>query len=78
VVGERAPGHKPVLTTTVSDSAVKTLRGDHIRLLIFADQRNTRTSGGGTCYAVAMPAVDAVRQGGRWKSPNVDTFTGTR
>ncbi|MGI8333001.1 hypothetical protein ACRYCC_23865 [Actinomadura scrupuli] len=78
LVREQAPGQKTVLTTTVTDSAVKTLHGDHARLLIFADQRNTRTAGGQTSYAAAMLAVDAVRQGGRWKISAFDTFTGTR
>jgi Mce-associated membrane protein len=78
LVREQAPGQKTVLTTTVTDSAVKTLHGDRARLLIFADQRNTRTAGGQTSYAAAMLAVDAVRQGGHWKISAIDTFTGAR
>jgi Mce-associated membrane protein len=63
-----------VLTTTVTDSGVEMLEGDRARLLIFADQRNTRTSGKDTTYAAAMLAVDATLQDGRWKITNVDTL----
>jgi Mce-associated membrane protein len=50
------------------------LEGDRARLLVFADQRNTRTSGKQTTYAAAMLAVDAVRRDGRWKISNLDTL----
>ncbi|WP_329236274.1 hypothetical protein OG417_31585 [Actinoallomurus sp. NBC_01490] len=73
-VRAQAPAQKLVLTTTVTDSAVEMLEGDRARLLVFADQRNTRTSGKQTTYAAAMLAVDAVRQGGRWKISNLDTL----
>lgn len=73
-VRKEAPAQKLVLTTTVTDSAVQTLQGDRARLLLFADQRNTRTSDGKSSYAAAMLAVDAVRQGGHWKISNIDTF----
>lgn len=75
LVRRQAPAQKLVLTTTVTDSAVKTLQGDRARLLIFADQRNTRTRDGKSSYSAAMFAVDAVRQGGHWKIANLDTFT---
>ncbi|MEV6104153.1 hypothetical protein AB0M28_05465 [Streptomyces sp. NPDC051940] len=65
---------KLVLTTTVTDSGVQHLEGDRARLLIFADQRNTRTDKDETTYAAAMFAVDAVRQDGIWKIANIDTF----
>jgi Mce-associated membrane protein len=73
-VRAQAPVQKLVLTTTVTDSAVEMLEGDRARLLVFADQRNTRTSGKQTTYAAAMLAVDAVRRDGRWKISNLDTL----
>ncbi|MFG3530236.1 hypothetical protein ACGF8B_26365 [Streptomyces sp. NPDC047917] len=74
----RAQGQKQklVLTTTVTDSGVELLDGDRARLLIFADQSNTRTGKSDeTTYAAAMFAVDAVRRGGTWRISAIDTFT---
>ncbi|MGH3389478.1 MAG: hypothetical protein ACRDOO_11445 [Actinomadura sp.] len=75
-VRQRAPKDKLVLTTTVTDSGVTMLQGDRARVLIFADQRNTRTVDGQTTVAAAMLAVNAVRQDGTWKIDNIDTLTG--
>jgi Mce-associated membrane protein len=75
-VRTQAPVQKLVLTTTVTDSAVELLERDRARLLVFADQRNTRTSGKDTTYAAAMLAVDAVRRHGRWQISNLDTLIG--
>ncbi|MFF2010570.1 hypothetical protein ACFVWY_16050 [Streptomyces sp. NPDC058195] len=74
----RAQGQKQklVLTTTVTDSGVELLDGDRARLLIYADQSNTRTGASDeTTYAAAMFAVDAVRRGGTWRISSIDTFT---
>ncbi|MGW1844891.1 hypothetical protein [Streptomyces sp. NPDC001966] len=74
----RAQGQKQklVLTTTVTDSGVELLDGDRARLLIFADQSNTRTGKSDeTTYAAAMFAVDAVRRGDAWRISAIDTFT---
>ncbi|MBC6463487.1 hypothetical protein, partial [Actinomadura sp. HBU206391] len=73
-VRRQAASDKPVLTTTVTDSGVSMLQGGRARVLIFADQRNTRTAGDQTTYAGAMLAVDAVRQDGAWKISNIDTL----
>lgn len=73
-VRAQAPHDKLVLTTTVTDSAVERLDGSRARVLVFADQRNTRTTGKDTTYAAAMLAVDAVRQGGTWKIADIDTL----
>jgi Mce-associated membrane protein len=74
-VRAQAPKRKLVLTTTVTDTGVETIDGDRARVLVFADQRNTSTAaGGGTSYAAAMFAVDAVRQAGTWKIASIDTF----
>jgi Mce-associated membrane protein len=77
-VRAQAGKQKLVLTTTVTDSAVEMLEGDRARLLVFADQRNTRTSGKGTTYAAAMLAVDASRLHGSWKIANIDTLAAPR
>ncbi|WP_299534690.1 hypothetical protein [uncultured Streptomyces sp.] len=75
-VRAQAPKQKLVLTTTVTESAVEVLDGDRARLLIFADQSNTRTGAKEeTTYAAAMFAVDAVRRGDTWKIAAIDTFT---
>jgi Mce-associated membrane protein len=75
-VRAQAPAQKLVLTTTVTDTGVETIDGDRARVLVFADQRNTSTAagGGGSTYAAAMFAVDAVRQDGTWKIASLDTF----
>ncbi|MFE3384038.1 hypothetical protein [Streptomyces anulatus] len=75
-VREQAPRQKLVLTTTVTESGVEFLDGDRARLLIFADQSNTRTGKDEeTTYAAAMFAVDAVRRGDTWLIATIDTFT---
>lgn len=75
-VRAQAPKQKLVLTTTVTQSGVERLDGDRARLLVFADQSNTRTGKAEeTTYAAAMFAVDAVRRGGTWRISAIDTFT---
>ncbi|MBM7442534.1 hypothetical protein [Streptomyces sp. HB132] len=75
-VRAQAPKQKLVLTTTVTESGVELLDGDRARLLIFADQSNTRTGKDEeTTYAAAMFAVDAVRRGDTWRIAAIDTFT---
>ncbi|MFJ8863144.1 hypothetical protein ACIRD8_32545 [Streptomyces sp. NPDC102451] len=75
-VRAQAPKQKLVLTTTVTGSGVEFLDGDRARLLVFADQSNTRTGKEEeTTYAAAMFAVDAVRRGDTWRIAAIDTFT---
>ncbi len=75
-VRAQAPKQKLVLTTTVTESGVEMLDGDRARLIIFADQSNTRTGKAEeTTYAAAMFAVDAVRRVGTWRISAIDTFT---
>lgn len=75
-VRAQGPKQKLVLTTTVTESGVELLDGDRARLIIFADQSNTRTGKSEeTTYAAAMFAVDAVRRGGTWRISAIDTFT---
>ncbi|GAA1539578.1 hypothetical protein GCM10009678_22380 [Actinomadura kijaniata] len=74
LVRQQAPQQRQILTTTVTESAVKTLSRDRARLLIFADQRNTRTDKGKTAYSAAVFAVDAILVGGKWKITEIDTL----
>lgn len=76
LVEQDAPAQHLVLTTKVTSSGVELLERNRARVLIFADQRDTRTTTKQTTYAGAMIAVNAVEQGGRWKIENIDTFTG--
>ncbi|MFF5261168.1 hypothetical protein ACFY4C_19685 [Actinomadura viridis] len=75
LVRKQAPAQKLVLTTTVTDSGVRMLTGDRARLLIFADQRSTRTDKNQTASSAAMFSVGAVYRQGRWQIENIDTFT---
>ncbi|MGH3239990.1 MAG: hypothetical protein ACRDNL_06395 [Spirillospora sp.] len=77
LVRKQAPAQKQVLTTTVTDSAVKSLTGGDARLLVFADQRNTRTDKNETSYSAAAFAVNAVHVNGNWKISAIDTLTGS-
>jgi Mce-associated membrane protein len=76
LVTKNAPGQKLVVTTRVTNSGVELLNGNRARLLVFANQQDTRAGTGQASYAGAMFAVTALRQGGRWKIENIDTFGG--
>ena len=76
LVTKNAPAQKLIVTTKVTNSGVELLNGDRARLLVFANQQDTRAGTGQTSYAGAMFAVTALRQGGRWKIENIDTFNG--
>jgi Mce-associated membrane protein len=76
LVEKEAPAEKLIVTTTVSDSGVQFLSGDRARVLIFANQQDTRDGTSQSSYGGAMFAVTAVHTGGRWKIENIDTFTG--
>jgi Mce-associated membrane protein len=76
LVTKNAPGQKLVVSTRVTNSGVELLNGNSARLLVFANQQDTRAGTGQTSYAGAMFAVTALRQGGRWKIENIDTFGG--
>jgi Mce-associated membrane protein len=75
VVQQDAPAEKLVLTTTVTNSGVEMLTANTARLLIFANQRDTGATKGSTTDAGAMFSVTAVRQDGRWKIENINTFS---
>ena len=76
LVTKNAPAQKLVVTTRVTNSGVELLNGNRARVLVFANQQDTRAGTGQTSYAGAMFAVTALRQRGRWKIENIDTFNG--
>lgn len=77
LVERDAPAEKLVVTTRVTNIGVELLAGGRARLLVFANQQDTKTGTKQTSYGGAMFAVTAVRQGSRWKIENIDTFTGS-
>jgi Mce-associated membrane protein len=77
LVRRDAPTQHLVLTTTVTNAGVELLTGNRARVLVFANQRDTRGTTHQTSYAGAMFAVNAVRQAGRWRIDTIDTFTGS-
>ncbi|MET9800508.1 hypothetical protein [Streptomyces sp. NPDC006368] len=75
-VRDQGARQKLVLTTTVTESGVERLHGDRARVLVYADQSNTRTAAkkAGTTYGAAMFAVEAVRVDGSWRIAAIDTL----
>ncbi|MGW7358585.1 hypothetical protein ACWGI0_18630 [Streptomyces sp. NPDC054802] len=74
-VRKEGPKQKLVLTTTVTAGGVELLDGDRARVLLYADQSNTRTATKEeTTYAAAMLAVDAVHEDGAWRIAGIDTL----
>jgi len=78
LVTKDAPAQKLVVTTRVTNSGVELLTGNRARVLVFANQQDTRAGTHQTSYAGALFAVTAVRQGSQWKIENIDTFNGSR
>jgi Mce-associated membrane protein len=76
LVTKNAPAQRLVVTTRVTNSGVEQLSGGRARVLVFANQQDTRAGTSQSSYAGAMFAVTALRQGGRWKIENIDTFSG--
>ena len=76
LVERQAPREKLVVTTRVTNIGVEFLTGDRARVLVFANQQDTRAGTGQTSYGGAMFAVTVGLQGGRWKIESIDTFTG--
>jgi Mce-associated membrane protein len=52
------------------------LTGGRARVLVFANQQDTRAGTRQASYGGAMFAVTAVLRHGRWLIANIDTFTG--
>ncbi|HEX4705898.1 MAG TPA: hypothetical protein VH352_27520 [Pseudonocardiaceae bacterium] len=76
VVQQQAPSQKLVLTTTVQAKGVEMLQGAAARVLLLVQQTDTRASTNQTSTSQSMIAVNAVKQGGKWKISNIDTFNG--
>jgi Mce-associated membrane protein len=76
LVERQAPKQKLVVTTKVTSVGVELITGGRARVLVFANQQDTRAGTGQTSYGGAMFAVTAVNRHGRWKIENIDTFTG--
>ena len=77
LVQRQAPKEKLVVTTRVSNVGVELLTGGRARLLVFANQQDTRAGTGQASYGGAMFAVTAVSEHGSWKIENIGTFTGS-
>ena len=75
LVIRQAPKQKLTVTTKVTSIGVEFLTGGHARVLVFANQQDTRAGTAQTSYGGAMFAVTAVSEHGRWKIANIDTFT---
>lgn len=71
------PSQKLVLTTTVTDAAVRTLQDDRARLLLFLDQRSASGTTGKTTDVGAVLAVDAVRRNAHWQISALDPLGGS-
>lgn len=79
LVEQQAPKQKLIVTTRVTRIGVELLAGGNAgraRLLVFANQQDTRAGTGQTSYGGAMFAVTAIDQHGTWKIEDIDTFTG--
>jgi Mce-associated membrane protein len=76
LVERQAPKQKLVVRTRVTRIGVELLTSGRARLLVFANQQDTRAGTGQTSYGGAMFAVTAVDQHGTWKIENINTFTG--
>jgi Mce-associated membrane protein len=61
LVTKDAPAQKLVVTTRVTNSGVELLSGNRARVLVFANQQDTRAGTHQTSYAGALFAVTAVR-----------------
>jgi Mce-associated membrane protein len=75
LVQREAPQQKLIVTTRVTNTGVEYLTGDRARVLVFANQQDTRAGTHQSSYGGAMFAVTAVRTATRWKIENIDTFT---
>jgi Mce-associated membrane protein len=75
LVERQAPKEKLVVATKVTNVGVELLSGGRARLLVFANQQDSRAGTSQTSYGGAMFAVTAVHRGNRWLIENIDTFT---
>jgi Mce-associated membrane protein len=76
LVQQQAPAEKLIVSTRVTDIGVELLTGTRARLLVFADQEDSRAGTSQATYGGAMFAVTALNERGRWRIESIDTFTG--
>ena len=76
LVQQDAPKEKLVVKTHVTNVGVELLTGGRARLLIFANQQDSRAGTSQASYGGAMFAVTADNEHGRWLIESIDTFTG--
>ncbi|HUB41556.1 MAG TPA: hypothetical protein VMA72_22150 [Streptosporangiaceae bacterium] len=76
LVQQEAPKEKLVVTTRVTRIGVELLTGGRARLLVFANEQDSRAGTKQASYGGAMFAVTAVSEHGRWLIESIDTFTG--
>ncbi len=75
LVQQQARREKLVLTTKVTADGVELLTGGRARVLVFANQKDTRAGTRQSSFAGTMFAVTAVHRGGRWLIEDIDTFS---
>ncbi|HWF82366.1 MAG TPA: hypothetical protein VN695_17445 [Streptosporangiaceae bacterium] len=75
LVERQAPKEKLVVATKVTNVGVELLNDGRARVLVFANQQDSRAGTSQTSYGGTMFAVTAVRRGGRWLIENIETFT---
>jgi Mce-associated membrane protein len=75
LVEQQAPKEKLIVVTKVSTVGVELLTGDRARILVFANQQDTKAGTTQASYSGAMFAVTATNQSGHWQISNINTFT---
>lgn len=75
LVEQQAPKEKLVVATKVTATGVELLAGDRARILVFANQQDTKAGTSQSSYSGAMFAVTAVSRHGHWQISNINTFT---
>jgi Mce-associated membrane protein len=75
LVERQAPKARLVIATKVTATGVELLTGGRARVLVFANQQDTRAGTRQASYGGAMFAVTAVLRHGRWLIADIDTFT---
>jgi Mce-associated membrane protein len=76
LIQQQAPTEKLVVTTTVTSKGVQMLQGDTARVVLMVDQKDTKVSTNQPVESQAALAVNVVKQNGKWKISNIDTYNG--
>jgi Mce-associated membrane protein len=75
LVEQQAPKERLVVVTKVTVTGVELLTGDRARILVFANQQDTKAGTSQASYSGAMFAVTAINRHGHWQISNINTFT---